>query len=103
MIKDTAEEICLRRFLSILDLLSIRELYNCPPSKNAIGSALNIPKLKFMNQSQKRVFAIMGNVGPNILELYFGAMVSENGINCPLNVGKGSIGTGRLISNVKAN
>jgi len=56
-----------------------------------------------MNQSQKRVFAIMGNVGPNILELYFGAMVSENGINCPLNVGKGSIGTGRLISNVKAN
>ena len=56
-----------------------------------------------MNQNQKRVFAIMGNVAPNILESYFGAMGPENGINCSLNVGKGSIGTGRLISNVKAN
>src|SRR5512145_2744296 len=53
-----------------------------------------------MNQSQKRVFAIMGKNGPNKLDSYFGAIVSENGTNCPSSVGKGSIGTGRFISKV---
>ena len=93
VIVDTADEIFLRLFLSNLDLLSISEPYNWPPSKNAIGRALNIPRLKLINHSQKRVFAIIANDWPKILDSYFGAIKSEKGTNCSASVGGGSIGT----------
>ena len=68
VIVDTADEIFLRLFLSNFDLLSISEPYNWPPSKNAIGRALNIPRLKLINHSQKSVFAIIGNDEPKMFD-----------------------------------
>ena len=58
--------------------LSIRELYNCPPSSGPIGNALNMPTLKLMNHSQKRKLAIIGKEDPSVDE-YLEAIRSEYG------------------------
>ena len=52
VIVDTADEIWFRRFLFILILLSMSELYNWPPSKIDMGSELNNPRLKLMKNNQ---------------------------------------------------
>lgn len=60
-----------------LNFVSIKELYNCPPSRGPIGSALNIPTLKLMNHIQKSKLENIGKLGPRMLESYFGAIKSE--------------------------
>lgn len=51
-----------------LNLLSNTELYSCPPSKGPIGSALKMPTLKLINQSQKNIFAKIGKLDPKMGE-----------------------------------
>lgn len=54
--------------LLVFILFSSNVPYHCPPSNIVIGSALNIPTLKLINQIQKSKFATIGNVGPKILD-----------------------------------
>ena len=59
-----------------LDLFSISELYNWPPSSGPIGNALKMPTLKLMNHNQNKKLAIMGKADPSVDE-YLSAIRSE--------------------------
>jgi hypothetical protein len=61
------------------NLFSIREPYNCPPSKGPIGSALNIPTLKLINHNQNNRLETTGKYDPNKPDSYFDAIESEYG------------------------